>query len=125
MPLSVDLGLVVYVSGNTTRIQHETVLADWWNTRTDNTASSSWPAVVGPEIPYFSFLSTRTTLAVVAIVLPGVYLSPEVADEVGSFEPQGIHFASAGLVLYSGCTRVSTQVRCRTCLLYTSDAADE
>ena len=50
VPLSAGLGLVDRVSGNTTWIQHGTVLADWWNSPT-NAAASSWPAVAGPDIP--------------------------------------------------------------------------
>ena len=58
-----DAGLVDRVSGNTTWIQDETVLADWWNTRTDY-AASGWPVVTGPVIPRFlvvlSFIANRS-----------------------------------------------------------------
>ena len=43
--------LVDRVSGYTKRIQHETVLEDWWNTRADSRAVfSSCPAAAGPGI---------------------------------------------------------------------------
>ena len=57
--LSADLGLVDRVRGSAKWIQHGTVLADWWNTRADNAAAGSWPAVAGPNIPrimYRTFL---------------------------------------------------------------------
>ena len=59
VPLLADPGFLDPVSGNTQWIQQGTVLADWWNTRADNAAAGSWPAVAGPNIPrimYRTFL---------------------------------------------------------------------
>ena len=39
------------VSGYTKSIQHGTVLADWWNTRKDNTAASHWPSSLWARHP--------------------------------------------------------------------------
>ena len=52
VPLLADPGFLDPVSGNTQWIQQGTVLADWWNTRTDNAAatSSRWLPVGGPDI---------------------------------------------------------------------------
>ena len=43
VPLWVDLGLDDGLSGNSTWMQHGTVLADCWNTRIDNPAACSCP----------------------------------------------------------------------------------